>query len=463
MSTLRAPLAMLAICLLLIPFGVLTLDWASGGEFGDTFGMLRGVFGIFYAGIGGIKAINIWRQQRNRAGVGKPSNAAVVFAMIAAALLLPVPALFWVTRVFFPPETPKLDLDLEHIPEAHVYKPGEFPPPVPEDLWMTAAGWALWLSFLTILCSPWIVLLILKRFRHLRTQAVWGLCATPFVPMLALLANILVTYRLYAPFAIAALFVLAMMWLREKWPEKLALRLGQAALLTIIGSISGYIWLMSPLYRSWPMQDRGDYAGAIAQLRPLAESGGQNAQWSLGHLYSASNPAEAIKWYKLAGEQGHGFALLDLAEMYRDGTGVKKDPLEAAKWFQKSAEHGNASAQFDVAELYEQGKDGLPKDAAQAAAWYLRAARQGVSCANRRLYDMYKKGVGVPQDYVEAYFWLHASDAWDRKYGFFPFHEHEDPDTRAHLSPDQLSAVKARLEDWRTRPENWRAEFVLWP
>ena len=62
---------------------------------------------------------------------------------------------------------------------------------------------------------------------------------------------------------------------------------------------------------------RGDYATAIRQLRPLAKQGNANAQFNLGFMYSEGKGfpqdyAEAVKWYRKAAEQGDAEAQYNL-------------------------------------------------------------------------------------------------------------------------------------------------------
>ena len=45
------------------------------------------------------------------------------------------------------------------------------------------------------------------------------------------------------------------------------------------------------------------------------------------------NPQEAVKWFKLAAEQGMVGSQTTLAMMYEEGKGVEKDPQEAKKWY----------------------------------------------------------------------------------------------------------------------------------
>jgi TPR repeat protein len=48
--------------------------------------------------------------------------------------------------------------------------------------------------------------------------------------------------------------------------------------------------------------------------------------------------AEALKWYRLAAEQGHANAQYNLGFMYANGKGVLEDFAEALKWYRLSAE-----------------------------------------------------------------------------------------------------------------------------
>src|SRR5688572_17510886 len=58
---------------------------------------------------------------------------------------------------------------------------------------------------------------------------------------------------------------------------------------------------------------RGDYAGALRLLRPLAAKGDPVAQSNLGFMYATGqglprNLTEAAKWYRSAAEQGRAAA-----------------------------------------------------------------------------------------------------------------------------------------------------------
>ena len=66
--------------------------------------------------------------------------------------------------------------------------------------------------------------------------------------------------------------------------------------------------------------ERGDYATAIQEWRPLAEQGDADAQTLIGM-------------------------------MYNEGLGVPKNDAEAVKWFHKAAEQGIAQAQFNLGSM----------------------------------------------------------------------------------------------------------------
>ena len=60
--------------------------------------------------------------------------------------------------------------------------------------------------------------------------------------------------------------------------------------------------------------DRGDYATALEEWLPIAEQGHAAAQKHLGTMYEfgqgvSQDYAEAVKWYRLAAEQGTYMAL----------------------------------------------------------------------------------------------------------------------------------------------------------
>jgi len=131
--------------------------------------------------------------------------------------------------------------------------------------------------------------------------------------------------------------------------------------------------------------ERGDYAVAFNEWRPLAEQGDAVAQFNLGLMYKNGHGvlqdfAEALRWYRLAAEQGDALAQLTLGVMYANGQGVPQDDTEAVRWYRLAAEQGHALAQLNLGWRYNNGQ-GVPQDFVTAHMWYNLAAADGVSVA----------------------------------------------------------------------------------
>ena len=130
--------------------------------------------------------------------------------------------------------------------------------------------------------------------------------------------------------------------------------------------------------------DRGDYATALREWKPLAEQGHAEAQFSLGRMYA-------------------------------NGQGVPQDDKAAAQWYRLAAEQGNARAQAGgPGWMYRKGK-GVPQDDKVAAQWYRLAAEQGYAPAQKGLAEMYLRGTGVPQDIILAYMWANIAASGGEK------------------------------------------------
>ncbi|MGA3118666.1 MAG: retroviral-like aspartic protease family protein [Syntrophobacteraceae bacterium] len=167
--------------------------------------------------------------------------------------------------------------------------------------------------------------------------------------------------------------------------------------------------------------DRGDYAKAYKEFKPLADQGNASAQCSLARMYYFGQGvphdlAEAAKWYRKAAEQGSADAQIKLGRMYEMDYGVPKDNSEAVRWYRKAAEQGNADAENWLGLAYANGWWGVPKDNSEAVRWYRKAAEQGLAGAQHILGFAYANGYGVPQDYAEAVKWYRkAAEQGDTK------------------------------------------------
>ena len=112
-------------------------------------------------------------------------------------------------------------------------------------------------------------------------------------------------------------------------------------------------------------------------IRTRAFLGAADAQFNLA--VSCANGrgvelagAEAVRWYRLAADQGHAAAQLALGNAYKNGQGVPQDDAEAFRWYQLAVEQGHFRAQIDLAKNYLEGF-GVSQDYELAHIWANRA------------------------------------------------------------------------------------------
>ena len=156
----------------------------------------------------------------------------------------------------------------------------------------------------------------------------------------------------------------------------------------------------------------------IELMRAMTEEDGSAlGQSILGSMYEGRDEmTEAMRWYRLAADQGHAATQFRLAVMYATGRGVPQNDVEAARWYQLVEDQGDALTQFNVAVMYATGQHRgryavVPRDDGEAGRWYRLAADQGHAEAQYNLGVMYSTGSGVPRDDAEAVrLWRAAAD-----------------------------------------------------
>ena len=106
------------------------------------------------------------------------------------------------------------------------------------------------------------------------------------------------------------------------------------------------------------------------------------AAYALGWRYDsgktvAQDDFAAVRWYRLAADQGEARAYNALGEMYGEGRGVPLDEVAAARFYKCAAEQGNADAQYNLGRIYYLGR-GLGRDYPLAYKWLLIGVDEGV-------------------------------------------------------------------------------------
>ena len=159
--------------------------------------------------------------------------------------------------------------------------------------------------------------------------------------------------------------------------------------------------------------------------------------------YAAKNYVEAVRLFKKAHRQGHKYAAVWVAEMYREGNGVPKDYAKAVSWYVKAVERGNGTAAYDLGVMYAKG-NGVEQSVAKAVSWNVKAVERGNGTAAYDLGVMYAKGNGVEQSDAKAYAW------WSVGVHLENLNSRRAMDTLASYMPerDLLKAKKLAKEYW---------------
>jgi TPR repeat protein len=117
----------------------------------------------------------------------------------------------------------------------------------------------------------------------------------------------------------------------------------------------------------------------LPKLIKAAEAGDPDAQHDLAAFYAIDdfaglkNEAEAVKWYTLAAERGHGLSQYDLGFMLLLGEGTKKDVEKGIWWMEQAVENGWEYAARVLFDIYDKGLWGVEPNPEKAAYWNLKA------------------------------------------------------------------------------------------
>jgi TPR repeat protein len=113
----------------------------------------------------------------------------------------------------------------------------------------------------------------------------------------------------------------------------------------------------------------------------------------LGLILQPTDPAQALKWFKDAGDGGQSEAMVKVGLMLASGRGVDAPNLtQAAEWFDRASKRGDSSGTYLLAECYLYGK-GVTQDQRQALELLNTAAVFKNLRAINMLGDLHRKGV----------------------------------------------------------------------
>jgi len=132
--------------------------------------------------------------------------------------------------------------------------------------------------------------------------------------------------------------------------------------------------------------------------------------------------------------------------MYAEGRGVAQNYTEAMKWYRLAADQGYAEAQVNLGMMYYNGGQGVPRDYAEAARWFDLAADQGNAYAQNNLGLMYAQGQGVPQDILRAHVWFNLSATQGHQDAV---RNREIAERR--MTPTQIAEAQKLARDWKPK------------
>lgn len=147
---------------------------------------------------------------------------------------------------------------------------------------------------------------------------------------------------------------------------------------------------------------RGHYVAAMREALKTLETDKTNAaaMTLIGELYRdglgvRQNPAEALRWYRLADQRGDRQAAFAIARAYILGAGVAQDYAKAREFLDKAAAKDHGAALYNLGVMAIEGEI---QDYHKAAELFRRAREQGDLDATYSLAFLYRAGQGVAQD-----------------------------------------------------------------
>jgi hypothetical protein len=148
---------------------------------------------------------------------------------------------------------------------------------------------------------------------------------------------------------------------------------------------------------------------AIRVLQPLAEAGDMMAQYLMAQSrMDRQQYAEALRWYRLAAEQGHNISQAVLASLLQQGIGTDRDEVMAQTWLRQAAANGHSGARMHIA-LSLLTQDASEAQKRQGAILLAATADQGDAEAQAAYGMMLYEGTVLPENRVQGLVWLYLA------------------------------------------------------
>lgn len=130
------------------------------------------------------------------------------------------------------------------------------------------------------------------------------------------------------------------------------------------------------------------------------------ANFLLKTSWNNDDRKESFRWYKkISDEYDHPDAIVQLAIMYRDGIGTKKDKKKYIQILEKGTNLGIIKTTLMLADEYSVGKI-VDEDKEKALSLYENCANNGVINSQYIVATMYLEGLGTNVDLEKANYWF---------------------------------------------------------
>jgi uncharacterized protein len=182
--------------------------------------------------------------------------------------------------------------------------------------------------------------------------------------------------------------------------------------------------------------------------------GDAKAMNAIGNLYAKGigvvpNTDSVLKWYNSAGEKGYTKAYFNLGHLYKEGSIVTQDFTKATNYFKQGI--ADIDCKAALAYMYYKGL-GVPQDYTNAFTLFSIVAKKGNPNAMYFLGLCYRNGYGTMVNIEEAKFWLqkavqlHEAQATEELY--------QEP------MPENLSSITPELQHKLEALKNYKEKFI---
>ena len=196
---------------------------------------------------------------------------------------------------------------------------------------------------------------------------------------------------------------------------------------TQVNEVLGFIWLdlsaqngnkqaqnkLGTLYESGNILDKKDLKKAISLYKQSALQDNSIAQYNLAQHYTDIHTEDKLQqafyWYEKASANGNIAAINNLANLYFNGQGTKKDLKKAYELYKKGTELKDGVSTYNLSMMYFQG-DYVKQNDDKALQYLIQSAMLGTPLAQVRLGKFYLKGGRlVEKDYKKALTWFYEA------------------------------------------------------